>query len=162
MTVMAVSRTVRNEPDLVDWYGTVADLDRLLEDSDFVIVCAPLDDTTRGMIGSAQFAKMRSDAVICNVARGEVIDEAALYAALAGKRIRGGILDVWYVYPAQQDPNPWPSRFPFQKLDNVILSPHNSAWTEEMSNRRWTFVAKQLDRFARGEQLENVCFEGQG
>jgi len=160
MTVMAVSRTVRDEPELVDWYGTVADMDRLLAESDFVIVCAPLDDSTRGMIGTAQFARMKADAVICNVGRGEVIDEAALYAALADNRIRGGILDVWYVYPSKADPNPWPSRFPFQKLDNVILSPHNSAWTEEMSTRRWTFVASQLDRFARGETLRNVCFEG--
>ena len=162
MSVMAVSRTVRDEPDLVDWYGTVGELDRLLAESDFVIVCAPLDETTRGMIGTAEFARMKPDAIIANVGRGEVIDEAALYAALADQRIRGGILDVWYVYPSKADPNPWPSRFPFQKLDNVILSPHNSAWTEEMSTRRWTFVAKQLDRFARGEPLLNVCFEGQG
>lgn len=160
MTVMAVSRTRREEPGLVDWYGTVDELDRLLEASDFVVVCAPLDDTTRGMIGPAQFARMKPDAVIANVGRGEVIDEAALYAALAGRRIRGGIIDVWYIYPSKDDPNPWPSRFPFQKLDNVILSPHNSAWTKEMSERRWTFMARQLDRFARGEPLLNVCFEG--
>lgn len=160
MRVMAVSRTVREEPGLVDWYGTVAEMDRLLEASDFVIVCAPLDDSTRGMIGAAQFAKMKPDAVIANVGRGEVIDEAALYAALAGNRIRGGIIDVWYTYPSKADPNPWPSRFPFQKLGNVILSPHNSAWTQEMSERRWTFVATQLDRFARGDALLNVCFEG--
>lgn len=160
MRVLAVSRTVREEPGLVDWYGTVAEMDRLLAESDFVIVCAPLDDSTRGMIGAPQFAKMKPDAVIANVGRGEVIDEAALYAALAGHRIRGGIIDVWYTYPSKSDPNPWPSRFPFQKLENVILSPHNSAWTQEMSERRWTFVAKQLDRFARGEELLNVCFEG--
>lgn len=161
MRVMAVSRTIRDEGDLVDWYGTVAEMDRLLAESDFVVVCAPLDDVTRGMIGTEQFAKMKPDAVIANVGRGEVIDEAALYAALAGQRIRGGIIDVWYTYPSRKDPNPWPSRFPFQKLDNVILSPHNSAWTEEMSTRRWTFVARQLDRFARGEPLLNVCFEGE-
>ena len=161
MTVQAISRTVRDEGDLVDWYGTVAELDRLVSESDFIVVCAPLDDTTRGMIGSEQFAKMKPDAIICNVARGEVIDEAALYAALAGNRIRGGILDVWYTYQSKADPNPWPSKFPFQKLQNVILSPHNSAWTEEMTTRRWTFVARQLDRFARGEALENVCFEGE-
>lgn len=160
MKVMAVSRTVREEPGLVDWYGTVSDMDRLLAESDFVVVCAPLDDSTRGMIGAEQFAKMKPDAVIANVGRGEVIDEAALYAALAGNRIRGGIIDVWYTYPSKADPNPWPSRFPFQKLGNVILSPHNSAWTQEMSERRWTFVARQLDRFARGETLLNVCFEG--
>jgi phosphoglycerate dehydrogenase-like enzyme len=117
---------------------------------------------SRGMIGAAQFKAMKSDAVICNVGRGEVIDEAALYEAQSSKRIRGGIIDVWYIYPSKDDPNPWPSRFPFQKLDNVILSPHNSAWTEPMTTRRWLFVAKQLDRFAKGEALENVCFEGEG
>ena len=162
MRVVAVSRTVRDEGDLIDAYWTVDDgLNRLLAESDFVIVCAPLDETTRGMIGADQFKRMKSDAVICNVGRGEVIDEAAMYEALSSKRIRGGIIDVWYVYPSKDDPNPWPSRFPFQKLDNVILSPHNSAWTEPMTTRRWLFVAKQLDRFVRGEDLENICFEGE-
>ncbi|MEX0758548.1 MAG: NAD(P)-dependent oxidoreductase, partial [Tistlia sp.] len=126
----------------------------------FVIVCAPLDETTRGMIGAPQFARMKPEAVICNVARGEVVEEEALYRALAERRIRGAILDVWYRYPSKEDPNPWPSRFAFQALDNVILSPHNSAWTEAMKTRRWAFVAAQLDRFARGEPLLNVCFEG--
>jgi phosphoglycerate dehydrogenase-like enzyme len=163
MRVLAVSRTVRDEGGLVDAYWTVADgLERLCAESDFVIVCAPLDDTTRGMIGAAEFKRMKPDAVICNVGRGEVVDEAALYEALSSKRIRGGIIDVWYQYPTKDDPNPWPSRFPFQKLDNIIMSPHNSAWTEPMTTRRWTFVATQLDRFARGEALENVCFEGEG
>jgi len=163
MRVLAVSRTARDEGALVDEYRTVVDgLDWLCAESDFVIVCAPLDDVTRGMIGKDQFRVMKPDAVICNVGRGEVIDEAALYEALSSKRIRGGIIDVWYVYPSKDDPNPWPSRFPFQKLDNVILSPHNSAWTEPMTTRRWLFVAKQLDRFAKGEPLENICFEGEG
>jgi len=161
MEVMAVSRTVRDEGDLVDWYGTVEQLDTLLRKSDFVVVCAPLDESTRGIIGAEQFALMKDDAIIANVGRGEVIDEAALYAALSTKRIRGGIIDVWYVYPSDDDPNPWPSKFPFQKLDNIILSPHNSAWTEAMTTRRWLFVAKQLDRFVRGETLENQCFVGE-
>ncbi len=162
MKVMAVSRTVRDEGDLVDWYGTVDELAHLLAESDFVIVTAPLDDATRGMIGPDQFAQMKEDAVISNVGRGEVIDEAALYEALVSRRIRGGIIDVWYDYPSKTAPNPWPSKFPFQKLDNVIMSPHNSAWTEPMGQRRWTFVAANLDRFARGEPLENICFEGTG
>jgi phosphoglycerate dehydrogenase-like enzyme len=161
MKVMAVSRTIREEPDLVDWYGTVDQLDTLLAASDFVICCTPGGAETRGMINAASFARMKSDAVIANVGRGEVIDEAALYDALASKRIRGGIIDVWYVYPSDDDPNPWPSKFPFQKLDNIIMSPHNSAWTAAMSDRRWTFVGDNLDRLARGEPLRNVCFEGE-
>jgi phosphoglycerate dehydrogenase-like enzyme len=160
MKVMAVSRTIRDEPDLVDWYGTVDQLDTLLAKSDFVICCAPGGAETRGMINATSFAKMKSDAVIANVGRGEVIDEAALYDALSSRRIRGGIIDVWYTYPSDTDPNPWPSKFPFQQLDNIIMSPHNSAWTAEMSDRRWTFVANNLDRLARGEALRNICFEG--
>src|SRR3546814_14170345 len=88
MRVMAVSRSVRDEGALVDWYGTVAELDRLLAESDFVIVCAPLDDSPRGMIGAAQFAKMKPDAVIGNVGRGEVIDEAALSGDAAAPQAR--------------------------------------------------------------------------
>jgi phosphoglycerate dehydrogenase-like enzyme len=160
MRVMALSRTKRDEPGLVDWYGTTDELDTLLQESDFVVVTAPLSEETRGMIDRDAFNRMKPDAVICNVGRGPVIDEAALYEALSTKRIRGGIIDVWYVYPSKKDPNPWPSKFPFQKLDNIIMSPHNSAWSNEMSDRRWAFVAANLDRFARGEELENFCFEG--
>lgn len=160
MKVMALSRTKREEPGLVDWYGTTDELDTLLQESDFVIVTAPLSEETRGMIDRNAFNRMKPDAVICNVGRGPVIDEAALYEALSTKRIRGGIIDVWYVYPSKKDPNPWPSKFPFQKLDNIIMSPHNSAWSNEMAERRWAFVAANLDRFARGEALQNVCFEG--
>lgn len=160
MRVLATSRTIRDEPDLVDWYGSYADLPKLLGESDFVIVCAPLSEETRGLLGAAQFKAMKPDAVVANVGRGEVIDETALYEALASKRIRGGIIDVWYTYPSDGDPNPWPSRFAFQKLDNVIMSPHNSAWTEAMVDRRWNFVATNLDRFAKGEELLNVCFVG--
>ena len=160
MAVMALSRTKRDEPGLVDWYGTTEELNHLLAESDFVIVTAPLNDDTRSMIDREAFRKMKPDAVICNVGRGAVVDEAALYEALSTQRIRGGIIDVWYTYPSKKDPNPWPSKFPFQKLDNIIMSPHNSAWSDEMANRRWAFVAANLDRFARGEELQNFCFEG--
>ena len=161
MNVMALSRTRRNVPDLVDWYGTPDHLGQLLEESDFVIVTAPGGAETRGMIGAAEFERMKPDAIIGNVGRGEVIDDAALYAALVSRRIRGGIIDVWYVYPSETEPNPWPSRFPFQKLDNIIMSPHNSAWTASMSDRRWSFVGSNLDRLARGEELRNFCFRGE-
>ena len=161
MTVMAVSRTMRKEPELVDWYGTVGDLDALLKRSDFVINCAPGGEETRGMIDGRCFSIMKSDAIIANVGRGEVIDEKALYEALSSRRIRGGIIDVWYKYPGSKSPNPWPSKFPFHKLDNIIMSPHNSAWTQAMSHRRWDFVAANLDRLSKGLELKNFCFKGE-
>ena len=161
MTVMAVSRTMRKEPELVDWYGTVEDIDALLQRSDFVINCAPGGEETRGMIDRRCFSMMKSDAIIANVGRGEVIDEKALYEALSSRRIRGGIIDVWYKYPGKKNPNPWPSKFPFHKLDNIIMSPHNSAWTQAMSHRRWDFVAANLDRLSKGLELKNFCFDGE-
>jgi phosphoglycerate dehydrogenase-like enzyme len=161
MTVMAVSRTMRKEPELVDWYGTVEDLDALLQRSDFIINCAPGGEETRGMIDRRCFSMMKSDAIIANVGRGEVIDEKALYEALSSRRIRGGIIDVWYKYPGKKNPNPWPSKFPFHKLDNIIMSPHNSAWTQAMSHRRWDFVAANLDRLSKGLELKNFCFKGE-
>ena len=161
MTVMALSRNPRPEPGLTDWYGTPDQLETLLGASDFVLVCAPGGGATRGMINARAFRVMKEDSVIINVGRGEVIDEAALFEALSSRRIRGAAIDVWYVYPSPTWPNPWPSRFPFHKLDTMIMSPHSSAWTAEMSDRRWAFVAGNLDRFARDEALINICFSGE-
>lgn len=161
MNVMALSRNIRKEPGLIDWYGTVDKLDELLQKSDFVINCAPGGQETRSMINKRSFSIMKPNAIIANVGRGEVIDEAALYEALSSRRIRGAIIDVWYKYPSKNNSNPWPSRFPIHKLDNIIMSPHNSAWTDAMSNRRWDFVAANLDCFAKGEELKNICFKGE-
>ena len=160
MRVMALSRSGRGEPGLVDWRGTPDRLGELLAESDFVVVCLPGGAATRGYIGAAEFAAMKPEAVVANVGRAETIDEAALYAALAGRRIGGAIIDVWYRYPTAAEPNPWPSRFPFHRLDNVIMSPHASAWTAAMTDRRWSFVAANLDRLARGEPLLDIRFEG--
>jgi len=70
--------------------------------------------------------------------------------------IAGAALDVWYAYPSPEEPEVRPSRFPFHTLDTVIMTPHASAWTHELIERRWRFIAANLDRFARGEALLNV------
>ena len=95
-------------------------------------------------------------AVVVNVARGEIIDEAALYEALKSGRLGGAALDVWWRYPGAADPAPLPFNYPFDSLPNVLMSPHVSAWTEAMLARRWTAVADNLDRFARGLPLSNI------
>jgi phosphoglycerate dehydrogenase-like enzyme len=97
---------------------------------------------------------------IVNVGRGPIIDEDALYEALSSKRIGGGAIDVWYQYPSKDDPSPWPSKHPMQELDNLIISPHNSGWTQEQIDRRWRFVASNINRLARGEAPLNKIMEG--
>ena len=160
LRVIAVSRSDRPTPEGLAWYGTMDMLDRLMAESDHILVALPLSDETRSIIGAAQFAQMKPDAFIINVGRGHTIDEEALYTALTDRRIGGAVIDVWYSYPTPKDPERPPSRFPFQELDNVLMTPHFSARTEPMRTRRWTFIVENLDRLARGDALENVCFTG--
>ncbi|WDH76024.1 MULTISPECIES: D-glycerate dehydrogenase [Exiguobacterium] len=116
MDVLYHNRTRRHESESM--YGfTYAELDDLLEQSDFVIVLAPLTDETRGMLGAKEFAKMKETSIFINVARGEIIDEQALYEALKAKKIWGAGLDVFTKEPIDLD-------HPLLKLPNVTTLPH--------------------------------------
>jgi D-3-phosphoglycerate dehydrogenase len=100
-------------------------LDELLRESDFVVVACLLNDETRGLVGAAQLALMKPTAYFINVARGLIVDEKALYQALAARRIAGAGLDVF-----EQEPTPADN--PILELDNVIVSPHALCWTDEL------------------------------
>lgn len=100
-------------------------LEELLRTSDYVLVNCPLTAQTRGLMGAAQFALMKTDAVLINTARGPIVDEAALIAALQGGQIGGAALDVFEKEPLSPDS-------PLATMENVILSSHSIAWTEEL------------------------------
>ena len=99
---------------------------------------------------------MKRSAFLINIARGAVVDEDAIYAALRDHSIGGAALDVWWQYPNAAEPERRPSRHPFHELPNVVMTPHCSGWTEGMVARRWGEVAGNINRFVRGEPLENV------
>ncbi len=100
-------------------------LDTLMRESDFVVVACLLDESTRKLIDARRLALMKPSAYLINVARGPIVDEQALYEALAAKRIAGAALDVF-----EQEPTPISN--PILQLDNVLLSPHALCWTDEM------------------------------
>jgi D-3-phosphoglycerate dehydrogenase len=100
------------------------DMDTLLAQSDFVVVCCLLDASTRHLLGATQFARMRPDAYFINVARGPIVDEAALIAALQRRQFAGAALDVFEQEPV--DP-----ANPLLAMDNVIVTPHSLCWTDE-------------------------------
>ena len=83
-------------------------------------------------------------------------DETALYEALRDRTIGGAVLDTWYQYPTREHESVRPSRYPFHELANVIMTPHSSAWTEGMIERRWTTIAENIRRLAGGQPLLNV------
>ena len=156
MRVVCCTRTPKPD-DLADDVLGMDRLPDLLANSDFVVVALPLTDDTRRLLDRAALASMRPSAVLINVARAAIVDEEALYLALKEKRIRGAVLDVWYRYPQQRRPDVvWPSAFPFQDLDNVLMTPHASGWTDGLLARRNRAMATNLNRLARGEPLLNV------
>ncbi len=162
MRVVGISRSAPVETAPLAWFGDMSDMDRLLQESDVVLMALPLSDATTGLFDAACFEKMKPEAIFMNVGRGPIVVEEALFDALKAQRIRGAVIDVWYQYPTRTEPDPAPSRFPFHELDNVLMTPHNSARTEETRIRRWDGIAANLDALARGEPLQNVCFYGAG
>ncbi len=102
----------------------LVELDALLGASDFVVICCALTPETHHLIDARRLALMKPDAFLVNVARGPIVDQTALTEALAQRRIKGAGLDVFETEPV--DPND-----PLLTLNNVILSPHGIAWTDE-------------------------------
>lgn len=102
-----------------------ATLDEVMAQSDFVVITCLLNDETRKLIGAPQLALMKPTAYLINVARGPIVDEQALYETLSTRRIAGAALDVF-------EEEPTPASNPILKLDNVIVSPHALAWTDEL------------------------------
>lgn len=156
MTVRAIRREPKGAApeDLASLTGPEG-LDALLRAADYLAITLALTPETRGLIGKRELALMKPSAVLVNVARGEIVDEDALYGALAGGTIAGAALDVWYRYPAGPGPT-LPARRPFHELPNVLMTPHVSGWTEGMLTARATVIAGNIDRLARGAPLENL------
>ena len=127
----------------------------MLAQSDYIVAAAPLTAETRGIIGEREFQAMKPNAVVINLGRGPVIDEAAMVRALAGKRIKGAALDVF-------DTEPLPDGHPFYGLENVLLSPHCADHTPDWTDQAMRFFLAQFARFAAGQPLENVVEKGQG
>ncbi|MGB7337390.1 MAG: D-glycerate dehydrogenase [Phototrophicaceae bacterium] len=121
-------------------------LDDLLEQSDFVSIHTPLNDSTRHMIGQAEFAKMKSNAILINTARGAIVDTDALLAALQSGNIGAAALDV-------TDPEPIPNDHPLVTHPNCIVVPHLGSATWQTRERMGMIAAENLLAGLRGEQL---------
>lgn len=146
LDVLVHTRTAR---DLPRGASGVA-LDALMAESDIVVLCCPLTDETHGLIDARRIALMKRDALLINVARGAVTDEAALLTALQGGRIAGAYLDVFTEQPL-------PGDHPFHSLENVLITPHIAGITEESMMRMGVGAAREAVRVLEGGLPVNLC-----
>ncbi|NDJ61713.1 MAG: D-2-hydroxyacid dehydrogenase [Chloroflexi bacterium] len=124
-------------------------LTSMVRECDFLVLTIPLTETTRSLINAAVLAAMKPTAVLINVARGGVVDEAALISALAANRIAGAALDVF-------DAEPLPSTSPLWNLNNVIISPHISGSSNRYHAKVAALFAENLTRYLDNRPLLNL------
>lgn len=148
------------KPDACVTPWPLSRLDELLAQSDFIVVACPLTERTRGLVDHRSFSLMKSTAVLVNIARAAIIDEDALFEALLGHLIGGAILDVWYQYPKHAGEAIAPAHHDFTSLDNAWCTPHSAAWTDELSVRRYTEIASNINALVKGEPLHNLVRSG--
>lgn len=152
LRILAVRRqgpSLYNVDPLVDQVYLPERRQEMIARCDYVVVAAPLTPDTNGLIGEAEFAAMKPNAVVINVGRGPVIDEAAMVRALTDGRIKGAGLDVFEKEPLAEG-------HPFYRLENVLLSPHCADHTSDWQEQAMRFFLEQLERFRTGEPLRNV------
>ncbi len=124
LKVHAINRSGRTTEPL-DWIGSSQERDALLGNADVLVLSVPLTKATVGMIGARELALMKRDAILVNLARGEIVDEAALYAHLLENPRFTACIDAWWIEPVRH--GHFRMDHPFLRLPNVIASPHNSA-----------------------------------
>ncbi|WP_399896004.1 NAD(P)-dependent oxidoreductase [Streptomyces sp. BBFR51] len=144
--IVLVARTARTSP--AGRVHAAAELADLLPTADAVVLCAPLTERTRGMFDADALARLKDGAMLVNVARGELLDTAAVVREVRGGRLRVA-LDV-------TDPEPLPDDHPLWRLPGALVTPHVGAFTDVFPRMTTDFLRRQLHRYARGEELDNV------
>jgi D-3-phosphoglycerate dehydrogenase len=147
--IVATDMFTDEQPPCVDALWPADQLDRLLATSDIVILTVPLNDQTRGMIAAPQLARMRKGAILINVARGPIVVERDLVAALQSGHLDGAGLDVTEVEPL-------PPESPLWDLPNVIITPHVGAQSADRADNATNLFCENLRRYLAGRPLVNL------
>jgi phosphoglycerate dehydrogenase-like enzyme len=148
MRVLAVRENPAKGTGGADAVHGSGQIDDVLPLADYVLLCTPVTPATMGIINAARLRSMKPDSYLINVARGPLIDEAALLETLRNKRIAGAALDVFIEEPL-------PATSPFWRLDNLLITPHTAAVTERLWERHYRLIVQNMNRFLAGQPLLN-------
>ena len=153
--MIGYTRTIRKKDKYLNNLYLSNNLKKSVGNLDYLIIACPLTKSTK-IINSTVFKYMKKNVVIINIARGAIINEKDLYDAL--KRLIGGvIIDTWFKYPQNKEQNGFkPSKYSFNKIKNVIMTPHISAWSENMIQRRSRVISENINRLYNKKGLINL------
>ena len=156
MEICAVRQHVRRpiEEDAA-FAGGPESIDEIIQRSDYVLISMPAMPDTVGLLDRRRLGLMKPTAFLINVARAEIVDEDALYEALAERSIAGAALDVRYHYPRVAGLT-LPATRSFHDLPNVLMTPHVSGWTDGMLAARAKLIAENIRRVAHHETPLNL------
>jgi phosphoglycerate dehydrogenase-like enzyme len=143
-TVLGTKRDTSERPAAVDELFAADDYHEILRRSDYVVLACPLTEETEGLVGGPEFRLMSSETVLVNVARGGVVDEAALTRALQNRAIRGAALDVF-------EEEPLPADSPLWDLSNVVVTPHMAGSTPKKPERWREILTQNYEALAAGD-----------
>jgi len=149
MEVIAFDQPGKEKPSFVHEIGGKEQLSSMLSVADFVVLCLPYTKDTHHFFGKEQFENMKTSAVFMNIGRGSVVDEQALVEALQEKKIGGAALDVTEEEPLSKDSPLW-------DMENVVLTPHHSGWSEKYMDRAIEKFCLNLKAFLDGKPLPNL------
>ena len=151
MTVVGISRTPRPAAGF-DRIVPRSDLERVVGDLDYLVLLLPLEPDTRHIVGDRVLAAMKPTSYLINVARGGVLNDAALVSALESKKLAGAALDVF-------DQEPLPVDHPFWRMPNVIITPHFGGYYDRYVEDSADQICRNMERFLAGRvaEMENVA-----
>lgn len=151
MEALGLTRNPRGDEPCATW--PLARLDEALPRCDWLVIALPLADGTRGLLSADRLARLPRSAHLVNVGRGEIVDEAALVAALRSGHLAGAALDVFATEPL-------PPESPLWEMRNVIVTPHSSGTSPSNQARATALFVENLGRWRRGEPLRNEVKPG--